>query len=333
MTLHTCQRTLLLTILFVLAATFAARADDMASGPYGSIRLDVGKTYVNLPAEGAVITWFAEPYGKTENRFWGENIEVVGALRLPGLDTTPRDNTRFEAAVNYLTADATTRETGYPFLGGTVPLGFLAINGSGVANGTLGLMNTAVFATDYKQWGFDLKLIRDQAVDGMASLSLYAGLTYFNTDLSNDFDLVEDGVTIPIYLEDETTTDYDGIRAGGDAAFPLGSDWVLDMGGRLELLYADASMSARQNLNFFPPFNTIGVDDSDDKLAGRVQARMGLRYDLHPAVFGIGASASYLSYQPYAKHPDSNATALVASHIEDDDMFSFALNMSVSVVF
>ncbi len=334
MTLRAYQRPLLLTTFLVLITCLAAHAEDTALGENGFARLDVGKTYVNLPSEGAVITWFLEPYGETENRLWGENIEVAGGVRLRGLDTTPEDNTRFEAEFNYLAADATNRETGYLVLPGlTIPLGFFAIDGSGGANGTLGIINTAVFETDYSQWGVDLKLARDMDVAGAKSLTFYTGLTYFNTELSNDFDLIEDGVTIPVYLEDEIDTDYYGCMVGIDAAFPLADGLVFDIGGRLDLLYADAQMTARQNLNFFPPVNVIRVDDSEDKLAGRVQAHMGFRYDWHPAVFGIGASASYLSYQPYAEHPNSVNTALTPSHIEDDDMLSFAFNISMCVTF
>lgn len=333
MILCACQRTLLLTSMLVLIAAFAVHAEDMAIGENGYARLDVGKAYVSLPSEGAVITILREPYGKTEEHLWGERIEVAGGLRLRGIDTTPKDNTRVEAAVNYLSADAQNRET-YSLLPGlTVPLGFMAIDGSVRANGTVGIINTAVFETQYKQWGVDLKLARDMDVAGAKSLTLYTGLTYFNTDLSNDFDLIEDGVTIPIYLEDEIDTDYYGCMVGVDAAFPLADRLIFDIGGRLDLLYADANMTARQNLNSFPPFNVLEVDDSEDKLAGRVQAHMGLRYDLHPAVFGIGASASYLSYQPYAEHPNSIATAMIPSHIEDDNMLSFAFNISVNVVF
>jgi|GEM_PF-2933100 len=334
MTLRAHEWTLLIIGLITLIIAHSAKAEDTALGENGFARLDVGKAYVNLPSEGAVITWFLEPYGETENRLWGENIEVAGGVRLRGLDTAPEDNTRFEVACSYLSADATNRETGYLLLPGlTIPLGFFAIDGSGGANGTLGIINTAVFETDYSQWGVDLKLARDMGVAGAKSLTFYTGLTYFNTELSNDFDLIEDGVTIPIYLEDEIDTDYYGFMLGIDAAFPLADGLVFDIGGRLDVLYADARMTARQNLNFFPPVNVIRVGDSEDKLAGRVQAHMGLHYDLNPIVLGIGASANYLSYQPYAEHPNSVDTALTPSHIEDDDMLSFAFNISMCVAF
>jgi len=337
MTLRACKRTLLLISLFVATIAPPTHAEDMAFGEDGFVRLDVGKTYVNLPSERAVITgFFLEPYGETENHLWGENIEVAGGLRLRGLDTEPEDRTRFEVAANYLAADAKNREAGYllfPF-GVSIPLGFFAIDGSGNANGTiLGPVNTAEFETRYKQWGFDLKLAREVAVEGLASLTLYTGLTYFNTSLSNDFDLIEDGVTIPIYLEDDIDTDYYGCMVGVDAAFPMGSELVFDVGGRLELLYADARMTAHQNLNFFPPFNMLEVDDSDDKLAGRAQAHMGLSYALNPVVFGVGVTANYLSYQPYAEHATTVATSNTPSHIEDDHMFGYTFNISMNVAF
>jgi hypothetical protein len=330
--------TLILIGVIIFRGAPDANAEDVALDENGFIRLDVGKTYVNLPSEGAVTTWFLEPYGETENRLWGESIAVSGGLRLRGLDTVPEDRTRLEAAVNHFSADAKNNVMGYPlsspFPFMTVPLGFFAIDGSSGANGTLGLLeNKAVLDTNYKKWGFDLKLAREVEVSGLDSLTLYTGLTYFNTTLSNDFNLVEDGVTIPIYLEDDIDTDYYGCMVGGDAAFPLGSDLVLDIGGRLELLYADANMTAHQNLNFSPPFDILKVDDSDDKLAGRVQAHMGLSYDLNPVVFGIGASASYLSYQPYAEHANTIEDSYTPSHIEDDHMFSCTFTISMNVAF
>jgi hypothetical protein len=177
MTLRTYTQTLLLIGLLVLTIAYAVHAEDTALAENGYIRLDVGKAYVNLPSEGAVITWFLEPYGETENRLWGENIEVAGGLRLRGLETMPEDRTRIEAVVNYLTADAKNNVTGdllpLPFLG------FFAINGSSDANGTLGFFeNKAVLDTSYKKWGLDLKLAREMEISGGDFLTLYTGLTY-----------------------------------------------------------------------------------------------------------------------------------------------------------
>jgi hypothetical protein len=323
MTSRACKRTLLLICILVSMIVHTANAEDMALGENGYLRLDVGKTYVNLPSEKAVITILRQPYGKTENRFWGESVEVVGGIRLPGLDTTSADNTRCEVALNYLAADAKNSVTS------SLPLGFYAIDGFGDANGTLGVTNTAVLDTSYKTWGIDLKVAKDMKASGIEFLTLSAGLTYSNTELTNDFNLIEDGSPIPVYLKDEIDTDYYGIMIGADVAIPLNQQLFLDFGGRLELLYADARMTAQQDLA--PP--ALEVDDSEDKIAGRVGANLGLSYDLNPVVLGVGASASYLSYQPYAEHPTSIANALSPSHLEDDHMFGYTLNISMRVAF
>jgi len=317
--------TLLLIGAILLFGTPDAHAEDLALGENGFTRLKVSKAYVDLPSEKAVITWFLEPYGKTENRLWGESVEVAGGIRLPGLDTTPADNTRCEVALNYLTADAKKR------VSSSIPLGFFAIDGFGDANGTLGTMNTAVLDTSYKTWGIDLKVAKDVKALGLESLNLNMGLTYSNTVFSNDFNLIEDGIPSPIYLKDEIDTDYYGLFVGIDAAYPLNQQLFFDFGGRLELLYADAQMWARQD--FIPPFILLNVNDSDDKIAGRVAAHLGLSYDLNPVVFGIGASASYLSYQPYAEHPATIADSHTPSHIEDDHMFGYTFNISMNVAF
>jgi hypothetical protein len=60
---------------------------------------------------------------------------------------------------------------------------------------------------------------------------------------------------------------------------------------------------------------------------------MGLSYDLNPVVFGIGASANYLSYQPYAKHATTLADSYTPSNIEDDHMFGYTFNIAMNVAF
>jgi hypothetical protein len=313
---------MLIGVIFFLGAP-DTNAEDVALGENGFTRLNVSKTYVDLPSEKAVITILRQPYGKTENRFWGESVEVAGGIRLPGLDTTPADNTRCEVALNYLAADAKNSETS------SLPLGFYAIDGFGDANGTLGVTNAAVLDTSYKTWGIDLKVAKDMKASGIEFLTLSAGLTYSNTVLTNDFNLIEDGIPIPVYLKDDIDTDYYGIMVGADVAIPLSQQLFLDFGGRLELLYADAQMTAQQDLDYV----FLDVDDSEDKIAGRVGAHLGLSYDLNPVVFGVGASANYLSYQPYAEHPTTVADSLTPSHIEDDHMFSYTFNISMNVAF
>lgn len=325
MTSRAYKRTLLLISILVSMVVHTANAEDVALGENGFTRLKVSKAYVDLPSEKAVITILREPYGETENRLWGESIEVAGGLRLQGLDTAPADNTRFEVALNYLTADAKNR------VSSSIPLGFFAIDGFGDANGTLGSVNTAVLDTNYKTWGIDLKVAKDVKVLGLEPLTLFTGLTYSNTVLANDFNLIEDGIPSPVYLEDEIDTDYYGLFVGIDAAYPLNQQLFFDFGGRLELLYADAQMAAQQD--FLPPIIMLNVNDSEDKIAGRVAAHLGLSYDLNPVVFGIGAAASYLSYQPYAEHPATVADSLKPSHIEDDHMFGYTFNISMNVAF
>jgi hypothetical protein len=317
-------RVLMLIWVCLLAAT-SVHAEDAAVGEKGFVRLDAGKAYVNLPSEKAVITVLGQPYGESAHRFWGDTIEAAGGFWLPGPDGTRKDGLRIEAAFNYLAVDGSTRYSS------SLPLGFFAIDGYGDANGTLGLLNTAVIDTRYKKWGIDLTLGREMAISETASLSVYTGLTYSNTDFSNDFDLLEDGVPFPVYLEDDIETDYYGVLVGADAMVPLTPKLRLDIGGRVDLLYADAAMTAYQDL--YPPVLSLRVSDSEDKMAGRLEAHLGLSYDMTPVVLAMGASASYLSDQPYAEHATTDAEAYKPSHIEDGSMLCYRFNISMRIGF
>jgi hypothetical protein len=315
---------LMLICVWIAAAT-AADAEDAVLGENGFARLEAGKAYVDLPSEKAVITILEQPYGESAHRFWGDTVEAAGGFWLPGPDGTREDGLRIAAAFNYLAVDGSTS------FSSSLPLGFFAIDGYGDANGTLGLVNTAVIDTRYKQWGIDLTLGKKMAISEAASLSVYTGLTYFNTDLSNDFNLLEDGSPFPVYLKDNIETDYYGVLIGADAFVPLTSKLRLDFGGRLDLLYADAAMTAYQDL--YPPVLSLQVDDSEDQIAGRIKAHLGLSYDLTPVVLGVGASAGYLSYQPYAEHATTPAEAYSPSSIEDGSMLCYKFGISMRICF
>ena len=52
-----------------------------------------------------------------------------------------------------------------------------------------------------------------------------------------------------------------------------------------------------------------------------------------PVVLGVGASASYLSYQPYAAHATTDAEAYAPSSIEDGSMLCYKFNISMRICF
>lgn len=314
---------MLIWVCLLVAAN--AHAEDAAVGENGFVGLQTGKAYLNLPSEKGVITILGQPFGESAHRFWGENFEASGGFWLPGPQGTHEDGIRIEAAFNYLSADGSDRFSSF------LPLGFFAIDGYGDANGTLGLVNTAVIETRYKKWGIDLTLGREIAISETASLSVYTGLTYSDTDFSNDFNLLEDGVPFPVYLEDDIETDYYGVLVGADAMVPLSPKLRLDFGGRADLLYADAAMTAYQDL--YPTVLSLRVSDNEEKMAARLEAHLGLSYDMTPVVLGMGASASYLSYQPYAGHATTDAEAYKPSHIEDGSMLCYRFNISMRIGF
>ena len=93
------DRVMMLICVCLLVAT-NAHAEETVLGKNGFARLTAGKAYVDLPSEKGVVTWFLEPYGESEHRFWGDSVEGAGGFWLPGPQGTRKGGTRIEMAFN-----------------------------------------------------------------------------------------------------------------------------------------------------------------------------------------------------------------------------------------
>lgn len=312
--------------MFAVGGAFPleASAEDDTSG---FLKIKASGEYVDLPVERAIITPSRIPFGETDGKFWGVNIEVTGAFALPAYSAEGR-NTRLEITGKYADADTDVSTNTLD------ELGFVPMDLSASAFGTVsgpGIVKTAVFDTSLKRFGVDVIVVAEREGATVKSSAIFAGLTYFKSELENEFSVLEGGVKrLDLFLRDDIETDYAGVLVGANAAVPLGSRVDFTFGGRAELLYAEADLEASQSVVGLPVF----VTDSDDDFAGRLQGEIGLAYNADSMVLAVVAEGTYLSYQPYGYYPTDDAPgADVPAQIADDELWTYAVGASVKYLF
>lgn len=313
--------------LYSLSGIALAAQVGSSSNKYGYVSGSGSAEYFIVPQGQGVINIFRNSAGKTDKSFWGKGFTLTGGLFLPDQFNFLGKNSRFEIAGNFSEADSHTSKIS------NTNIGFVPIDRSAGAFGTVsgpGVLKQAEFDTSIRRYGIDALFVTDAEIDILKSLSFFSGFTYSRTNFENEYGISEGGVKrFDLFLHDIVETDFYGFVIGTNGSVNLFENLDLNFGGRVEALYADSEMRARQQIAG-PSYSR---KDSDDELAGRFELNLGLAYQLKFVTIAVGGKASYLTYQPYAKHPLNDFSTDSPSYIDDDELWVISVGGSVTVPF
>lgn len=270
---------------------------------------------------GAVDT----PAGEADGDINGHGIDVtLGGMPLQGVPVLTGSNPTLELQLHYASADDSRSQpasTGF--------IGFMPIDGNGISDAAAAA--TLDYETDFRQHGFDALVRSEVSKTATSKTSAIWGLTYSRFAQSHEFsgrDLM--GATVTnAHLTDDVETDYFGLVLGLGTEQNLGSGWTLSASGRVDFLYADAELDADQTLTIF---GRLSQSDDENKFAGRLQGKLGLAKDFGGVTVGANATVDYLSYAPSVVHPLYDLSP-VPSHLEDQSLITYGLNLYLNVSF
>jgi len=306
----------LLSLVLIPSQTYAA-------GHYFS--LEAGAREFRHDDVKATLATANSPEGEADGTISGHGIDIIiGGMPLQLIPALTGSNLVLEVQLHYATADESHSQTSPTGL-----LGFVPIDGSAISTGAAA--STLDFETNYDQYGIDALVRSEVSSTATNKVTAIWGLTYSRFEESHKFSgrtAAGAKITDPM-LKDDTATDYFGLVFGLGAEHKLGNGWIASTNGRVDLLVANAELDADQTLLIF---NTLSVSDNKTELAARVRGKVGLAKDFGSFQIGANATVDFLSFAPTVDHPLFDATPY-ESHLEDDSLLSYGVNLQLSIPF